>query len=236
MKKFSVNKNIDVDVLKAVFEKKQKIQIPNILNQSDAQILSEHLVGMPEWNLVFNTQSKHYDLSASGFAAIDLNEQIQLKKAIYASAAYKFGYMYKNYPIFDLVNQDNCSELLHAFYNFLNSDDFLNMARSITGFENIEFVDAQATCYESGHFLTSHDDQVAGKNRLAAYVLNLSPSWNPDWGGNLLFYDNDSIDDAFVPKFNSLSLFAVGTPHAVSMLTPFSVKPRLSITGWLRYR
>ena len=236
MKNFSVNKNIDVDVLKAVFEQKQKIQIPNILNQNDAQILSEHLAGMPEWNLVFNTQSKHYDLSATGFAAIDLEEQIQLKKAIYASATYNFGYMYKNYPIFDLVQQDTCSELLHDFYRFLNSENFLKFVTNISGFENVEFADAQATCYESGHFLTSHDDQVAGKNRLAAYVFNLSPSWNPDWGGNLLFYNNDRIEDAFVPTFNSLSLFTVGAPHAVSMLTPFSVKPRLSITGWLRYK
>src|SRR4051812_34932695 len=55
--------------------------------------------------------------------------------------------------------------------NFLNSPVFLNFARSVTGFEEIAYADAQATCYRPGHFLTAHDDDTPGAKRLAAYVL-----------------------------------------------------------------
>ena len=55
--------------------------------------------------------------------------------------------------------------------------------------QNIDYADAQATRYEPGHFLTSHNDSVEGKNRLVAYVFNFTPGWHPDWGGNLMFYD-----------------------------------------------
>jgi Rps23 Pro-64 3,4-dihydroxylase Tpa1-like proline 4-hydroxylase len=30
---------------------------------------------------------------------------------------------------------------------------------------------------------------VAGKNRVAAYVLNLTPRWRVEWGGLLMFHD-----------------------------------------------
>ena len=65
---------------------------------------------------------------------------------------------------------------------------------------DIEFADAQATCYTSGDFLNKHDDSAPGKNRLAGYVLNLTPAWNPNWGGALQFYDShDNCVDTLVP-------------------------------------
>ncbi len=145
--------------------------------------------------------------------------------------------MYKNYPILDLVEAGNCEEALENFLNFINSDSVLSAIRRITGLENVDYADAQATRYEPGHFLTSHDDQVPDKNRLAAFVFNLTTEWLPDWGGNLMFYDDSNrVSDVFVPTFNSLSLFLVGNQHAVSVVSPFARRPRMAITGWFRYR
>lgn len=199
--------------------------------------ITEYLLGRKEWNLVFRSQAKHYDISANGFEELPEKEQNEFKQAIYGSAQVDFGYMYKNYPIFDLVQTGNCETQLEEFLSFINSETVLSTISRITGLDNIDYADAQATRYEPGHFLTSHDDNVPGKNRLAAFVFNLTTEWSPDWGGNLQFYNDDfSISDVFVPQFNSLSLFLVGNKHAVSIVSPFAKKPRMAITGWFRYR
>lgn len=192
---------------------------------------------MPDWNLVFRNQQKHYDLSANGFAKLESVEQSEIINSIYSCAQQDFGYMYKNYPVFDLAQSGDCSELLKEFLDFLNSNSVLTTIRKISGLQGIEFADAQATRYDPGHFLKSHNDLVEGKNRLAAYVFNLTPDWHPDWGGNLMFYDDKkNVTDVFVPKLNSLSLFAVGTRHAVSLVSPFARRARIAITGWFRFR
>jgi Rps23 Pro-64 3,4-dihydroxylase Tpa1-like proline 4-hydroxylase len=120
---------------------------------------------------------------------------------------------------------------------FLNSEEFLGFTRDITGIEAIEFGDAQATLYRSGHFLTAHDDNVPGTKRLAAYVMSFTPVWRPEWGGLLEFVDHTSqVDAGYVPGFNTLKLFRVPMTHYVSMVAPFATGSRYSITGWLRAR
>jgi len=218
------------------FKKNGRVLVPDILEEHCAARLVQHMHDMPEWNLVFQNQQKHFDLSASQFEALSETDKTEIKNSVYSGAQQGFSYMYKNYPAYDLLQSGKCSAVLTEFQEFLNSNAFLNTIRTISGIANIEFADAQATRYEPGHFLTSHNDAVAGKNRLAAYVFNLSSDWHPDWGGNLMFYDDDNnVTEAFSPRLNSLSLFSVGTKHAVSLVSPFAKRPRLSVTGWLRF-
>jgi hypothetical protein len=107
--------------------------------------------------------------------------------------------------------------------------------RGVTGDDRIDFVDAQATRYRPGQVLTGHDDAAEGKNRLYAYVLNLTRDWRADWGGVLAFEGADGhIEAGFVPAFNALNLFAVPMRHAVTQVASFAPRDRLSITGWLR--
>lgn len=234
---FSLGSSVNRKAAAKSFKKNSRVLIPNILSNDCAKLLVKDLSSLPDWNLVFRNNQKHYDLSAGGFAALELTEREEIKTSIYSCAQQDFGYMYKNYPIFDLVQSGNCMDSLEEFLQFLNSDVVLDTVRHITGFKNIEFTDAQATCYEPGHFLSSHNDSVTGKNRLAAYVFNLTPDWHPDWGGNLMFHDeNNNVTDVIVPGINTLSLFAVGIKHAVSLVSPFARRPRMSITGWFRFR
>ena len=74
---------------------------------------------------------------------------------------------------------------LNEIFKFLNSSAFLDYLRNTLAMPDIEFADAQATCYTSGDFLNKHDDSAPSKNRLAGYVLNLTPAWIPNWGGAL---------------------------------------------------
>ena len=122
-----------------------------------------------------------------------------------------------------------------ALFEFLNGSEFLDTIRAVTGDAQIAFADAQATRFDPGHFLTCHDDAIAGKNRRVAFVLSLSPSWRPDWGGALQFFDPaGNVEEAFTPTYNALSLFGVPMDHSVGVVAPFAGAPRYSISGWLR--
>jgi Rps23 Pro-64 3,4-dihydroxylase Tpa1-like proline 4-hydroxylase len=114
-----------------------------------------------------------------------------------------------------------------------NSSGYIALAQALTGDARIRRVNAQATRYRPGQFLRYHTDVDSSEGRLYAYVLNLTPAWNADWGGLLQFIDDGgNVIDAFLPRFNTLSLFAVPAGHAVSMVAPWAGQDRLAITGW----
>jgi Rps23 Pro-64 3,4-dihydroxylase Tpa1-like proline 4-hydroxylase len=126
--------------------------------------------------------------------------------------------------------------VLHQFYEWMNDEEFLQFARAATGFDDISFVDAQATRYLPGHFLTTHDDAVEGKKRRAAYIFNFTPDWRSDWGGYLQLLDEaGNVRRGLMPSFNTLNILAVPQRHNVSLVAPFAGGIRLSISGWLRY-
>jgi len=234
---FALKENLKIEPLAKSYSELERISVKNILTTSSALSLREYLLGMPEWNLAFKVGDKHFDVSATGFAQLDSIERDSFLREIYLSAGNDFGYMYKNCPIYDLVKVNKCPQFLEVFYEYINSQEFIKFLKGITGFENIDFLDAQATCYDAGHFLTSHDDVIKGKNRLAAFVFNFSQEWKSEWGGNLTFYNSKGeVDDVFVPSFNSLSLFTVGKQHAVTMVNKSVEQSRFAITGWLRYK
>ena len=109
------------------------------------------------------------------------------------------------------------------------------LLRAVTGDERIDFADAQASRYRPRHLLTAHNDLSAGKNRLYAYVLNLTREWRADWGGVLMFQGDDGhVEHGWTPAFNALNLFTVPTRHAVSQVAVHAPRDRLSIVGWLR--
>ena len=119
-------------------------------------------------------------------------------------------------------------------YCFSARWDFIAFVRAVTGMSAIAFADAQATLYRPGDFLTAHDDTAAGKNRLAAYVLSMTPAWRADMGGILEFLDaNGHVGGGYVPTFNALNLFRVPQVHCVSQVSLFGAL-RYSVTGWFR--
>jgi Rps23 Pro-64 3,4-dihydroxylase Tpa1-like proline 4-hydroxylase len=190
-----------------------------------------------QWNLVLNDRGKHIDLSPVQLQAMTASQAAQLQQAVYAQAQTDFQYCYNNYPIYDAykAGQDK-DHLLHQFYLWTNTREFLDFARTVTGFDDISYVDAQATRFRPGHFLCQHNDSVEGKNRRAAYVFNFSQDWSADWGGYLqLLDDNGHVRHGIMPTFNSLNILAVPQMHNVSLVTPFAGGMRFAITGWLRY-
>lgn len=234
---FTLNDELDFGALRDSFAAQGFVHVPSILAAADAERIRRSLAEDTSWNLVFADRGRHIDLSADQLASLPAQKLRELQQAIYAQAQRSFQYCYYNYPIYDAHRAGlNPDHLLHRFYEWLNTAGFLDFARAVTGIDDIAFVDAQATCYRQGHFLTCHDDSAEGKHRRAAYIFNFTPRWMADWGGYLqLLNDDDSIRYGLAPAFNALNIVAVPQRHNVSLVAPFAGADRLSITGWMRY-
>lgn len=154
--------------------------------------------------------------------------------AAYRRAAEGFHFVYDRYLMVEAAKAGrDPGLLLHAVLHFFNSPEFLAFTREFTGDRELMMVGAQATRYLPGQFLRQHDDRHVVENRRYAYVLNLSREWEADWGGLLHFVDaRGDVVDAYVPRFNSLSLFKVPADHFVGHVAPWAKRPRFAVTGW----
>ncbi|GHF14251.1 proline hydroxylase [Kordiimonas sediminis] len=228
--------NHDPAALHAPYLKNGRIHIPSILTEHAADTLSAAILAFEDWNRVLYQGGKHFDIYPAQLQAMTTAQHTDIRNAAYTAAQNGFSYLYDNYPLHDAYQAGTCPKgLLSDIYEFLNSPAFLDFVRTVTGHADIAFADAQLTRFAPGHFLTSHDDAVDGKNRRAAYVLNLTPRWRPDWGGLLQFFDQaGNVEGGFTPTFNALNMFSIPKPHAVSQVATFAGGARYSITGWLR--
>jgi len=233
---FRINPRLDANQLHADFQARGRIHIPDFLVLDDAERLLQFLKNSTAWHLVLNSGSKVFELDRETQAALTPEQRSQLEQAAHAEARYGFQYCYETIRVADAQSERAASgTLLDEFAQFLSSPSALAFLKTVVGDDSISFADAQGTAYGPGHFLTAHDDAVAGKNRRAAFVFNLSQDWSFDWGGLLAFHERGSgRGEVMVPCFNAINLFAVPQLHSVTMVTPFAPRRRYSVTGWLR--
>ena len=231
-----LNPTLDAAALSERYKTHGRISIPKILEEEDAKSLRKGIEKEPHRNLVFFANGRHFDIDARGWRDLDDEKVGKTEDIIYAEAQKGFSYYYENIPIYDRWKAGTeLGAQLKGAVEFINSEPFLKFVRTVTGFDDIAFADAQATFYGPGHFLTLHNDAVEGKNRRAAFVLNLTKAWREDWGGYLNFFDKDgNLEGGFKPAFNALNMFSVPAAHSVGIVSPFAGEVRISITGWLR--
>jgi SM-20-related protein len=233
---FALNPELHADELAQRFRMSGRVHIANFLADLGVEEFYRSLKERDDWKLVINQDDKSFDLDRRALAALTSDQRNALDNAVHAGARYGFQYRYESIRIPDGAEErTGMDDPLAEFATFLSSPEVVGFLRRITDKPEIEFADAQATAYGPGHFLTAHDDEVAGKRRHAAYVYNLTPLWRVDWGGLLLFHGADGhVDQGFTPSFNALNIFDVPQPHSVSVVAPFAANRRYSITGWLR--
>lgn len=211
------------------------VQLDGFLDADSARRTEAHLRGREDWNQHLNQDDKIFELDRATRAGLSDERRAALDRAVYANARDGFQYRFEGIRVPD-PPAEVPADPLGEFARLMNAPDTLALLRGISGRAAIAFADAQATLYSPGDFLTTHDDNVAGKNREAAYVFSLNPRWRMEWGGLLLLNDPDGSARALMPGMNRLTLFAVPRLHSVSVVTAAAARPRLSITGWLRSR
>lgn len=229
---------LDAARIAPVFARCGRLHIPGFLATDVATRVHHAMTQETPWSRVVGSPARHHEFPPGAWEALSDQQRAEVERAVHAQGRSGFAYFYENFAVADLhaAGQHLDSYLMRVF-EFLNSDPFLEFARRVVGAPGIAFADAQATCYRSGDFLTLHHDDIEGKRRKAAYVLNFSPGWRVDWGGVLQFLDADGhVSEGYAPTFNALNLLRVPQPHAVSYVTPLAGAARYSITGWLRER
>jgi SM-20-related protein len=230
-----LNPELDTAALAAAFARAGRLQVHDILRPEAAERAHDCLAREVPWSFTYRLDGRNVLKSPQELAAMGRDEKVRMGQAILEAAQREFAFGFMTYPMVRAYRAgDNPQLFLNRILEALASPEFIGFARAVTGDASIGHVDAQATRYTAGHFLTLHDDaDYEGQERRCAYVLNFSRGWRAEWGGLLQFLDEGgSVVDSFVPHFNSISLFRVPTRHIVSYVAPYATAPRLSITGW----
>lgn len=211
-------------------------RIPRFLPDAEARSLADALMSELSWDWVFQDPAGEVvTLPASRWQSLARRQIDQLRDQIHQRARSHFQFSFRKFSIVDaLRNGVALPGSLAVWIEAFASKASIERVRALTGFADIQRVDAQVTLYLPGDFLTLHtDDHDARYPRRVAYVYNLCPVWQTDWGGLLMFMgDEGRAEETWAPEWNTLNLFSVPQPHSVSMVAPFAGGPRLSITGW----
>lgn len=212
------------------------VKVKGALNAETAAVIDQHISQQVDWNLVFNHQGQHQDLNARAVDTWTAEQKADLQTIVNTQASSGFQYLYENIPLYDIYHSNLLpGHFFNQIIEFLNTESTLNFFRELLSAPQISFADAQITRFGAGHFLNVHDDNVVDKNRVAAFVINLTKEWRPDWGGALHMLDEQgNITNSFVPSFNEINIFKIPIDHYVGYVSPFAMQKRVSITGWLR--
>jgi SM-20-related protein len=225
-----ISNDLDIAPYRLQLARQGRVQVQNFLQPDAAERLADCLRREVPWSTAERGQP-----DSPAWNAETARERMP---AAYRRAAEGFHFVYDRYLMLEAMKAGRDPQLvLHAVLEFFNSPPFLGFIRDFTGDRELAMVGAQATRYLPGQFLRAHDDRHEDEARRYAYVLNLSRHWQPDWGGLLNFVDEaGQPDGAFLPRWNSLSLFKVPAVHHVGVVAPWAAEPRLAITGWWHAR
>lgn len=236
---FELNPATDRANASAAFKDAGRVQIRDFLTDASARTIHQILAAETPWGLAWRASSdgphqlrkqELTKLAGAGAAAI--------AEAIGAAMARKdYAFAFAQYPLLDAYLQGwGEHEGLQRLLEHINSDPLLELVREITGIPELRKADARATLFAPNHFLSLHDDSHVAEGWRVAYVMNFcAEEWRPDWGGYLMFYDEEGDAVAgYRPRFNALNMFRVPQKHNVTYVPPFAPAARFAITGWFR--
>lgn len=231
-----LNPSLDLAAYADDFRARGMVQVQNLFEPESAAALSEVVIKQTPWRITFIDQGKPVAYAAEGVRQIGEAAFSEKMRAVAAAARANYGYRYHSYPMSQAQFQGwDPGHPLHDVTRFLNGERYLELGRAITGEQRINKVEAMASLYKSGDFLTRHTDSGSDGERRAAYVIGLSPEWRPDWGGLLLFYNKrEDVIAGYAPRFNVVTIFSTAYEHAVTQVSSFAGGGRYSIAGWFR--
>lgn len=233
-----MNPDVRVERFAETYRREGVVQIPAFFDAPSAELLAQAMQRTP-WQLALPMENGEQETVST--LGLDATAAAELKAKVHSAIGRGrsgFSYVYLSYPMIDAYKEGRDPELgLHSFTEFVNGQDFLDFARALTGEARVERVDAHASNYRPGDFLTLHDDRGVSRDRFAAYTFGLTRAWRPDWGGQLQFHDPaGDVVRGLLPRFNVLSVFRVPQWHSVAPVAPYAGAARLTITGWMRAR
>lgn len=231
--RLALHPRIEVSAHAARFAAHGHTRIEPFLAEPVAAALHAELRTRQDWLQLVNSGNKVFELDRAARAAMTPEQSAALDRAVQAGAREGFQFRYEALRLPDGDAPAPGGDLHAGLPHWFSSGAARELLVAVTGRSDIAFADGQATAYAPGDFLTGHDDDIAGKARVAAYVIGLNPVWRIEWGGLLLFHRGNTVTGVS-PGYNSIDLFAVPQLHSVSMVTSAAAFRRYAVTGWLR--
>ena len=241
---FRLNPALDAQNLRERFSRHRRLRIPDVLEPLGALALYRHLASEVDWTTFLIADSTMYAAAPTSAGAHAPGVEAQMFARANEGARKAFASLHEANRLFPedapegtrmVIPADTL--LLAKFARFVNSPPFLALCRTVTGIAQIERADIQATRFRPGHFTLFHSTlpYAAGRGkRLAAFEMNLTLEWKPEWGGLHEFRaPDDFAAEAFIPAFNLLDLFSPYGGRWISPVAPFATGQRLAISGWL---
>lgn len=227
--------SIDLDEAARELASERRLQVQDFLTDDSAHSLHAAIASHSPWFVSFNEGPENYEVLEADFDRIPASQRARFLQQVEERAGRQFQYLFLQYYVTEMIRRGEGGEYpLNALQTLMNTPETIEIFRRLSGESEVREVDVMVSRYDRGHFLMQHDDSHASRDRVAAYVLNLTPEWRADWGGHLAFFDEiGNIERALVPRFNTLNMFLVPQQHSVQMVAPFAPKSRMSITGWL---
>jgi SM-20-related protein len=221
-----LNPNLNAHHYAEIFRRDGIVQVHDVFEPALADEMLRVLRQETPWQLFFSEENWHgVKLNDEQLAELGPEKVGRQWRELLQRAAKGVGFVY----LVCTLSEHPRAEL----FKFLNSPEFMEFGKQVIGRPDVQSVDAAATWYRPGDFLTMHTD-VGGGARLAAYTLGFTPGWRPDWGGQLLFHDNaGDVTRGLMPGFNVLTLFKTPRDHSVAQVASYAAVPRVSISGWL---
>ncbi|AWW73928.1 hypothetical protein CD351_05755 [Erythrobacter sp. KY5] len=237
---FELNPALDRAALAARFAETGRVQVRDVLTPETArEVLTVLTKGTP-WGMATGAGDENRQSFRMEEVQTPQGQQRVNAAAMEAqqnTARGEYGFRFAHYPILTAIQESWDPGSAHEILlEHINAPDFIQLARDITGIDGLIKADGQATLFAPNHYLGRHIDSHVAEGWEVAYVLNFAPpDWHPDWGGYLMFLDDEGdVIEGFRPRFNALNLFKVPQSHLVSYVPPFAPIGRIAVTGWLR--
>jgi len=202
-----LNGRLQPEAYRPVFRAHRRLHIPDILEPTSAAALHGRLEASPDWTRSFHVEGgKDVDIRVEELDALTPEERAAFEQTQVASTTDGIAYIFDSIRITaGLQDGRPGAANFMDVQRFVNSPDFLTFMIRLTGDDRIAFADVMATRYLRGHFASGHVDKITGQQRLYAYVLNLTPQWLVDWGGILMFHDEDGhVAEGYTPDRKSV--------------------------------
>ena len=238
---FELNPAVDRAGAARQFDSDGRVQIRDFLSDRAARTIHRILSAETPWGLGWRAgDDGPHGLRRQELAALAPDQRNALMTKVGAAMrAGDYAFAYGQYRMLDAyLEKWGEHEALDILLEHINSEPLLDLVRAVTAIPQLRKADAQATLYAPGHFLSLHDDSHVEEGWQVAYVMSFcADDWRPDFGGYLLFYDEEGdVVAGYRPRFNALNMFRVPQRHSVSYVPPFAPYGRFSITGWFRDR
>lgn len=230
-----LNPHLDEPALADRYALDDRVRVDDLLIAEKTAEVREAALSLP-FDYLFFSGGQTRLATESEMASLTPDQRRKLQQELNEMARQGTGYLYGGYRM-EKERLATAPAILRTLFELINSDRVLSLIRSISGRSDVDCADGHFTRFLPGSYLTRHSDNVVAERRRLAYVLSLTPSWHPDWGGLLQFFEEDGTPrDAWEPRYGSLCLFDVRHVHSVTYVAPWAGAPRLSLTGWFSSR